>query len=812
MHRPSTLRLFGLFARTAARRFCNRFLYAWQKKAEAKRKRRNLPEPARTATAHRQQRFRAGTVLVIFFTAYMVFAIGMMMNQSFVKNLKEVGKARAPAAAAQDGEGPVSIPPPVKVDSNPAAQPKETVVVPQVPSGPRVLRLDPASRLIAEKVTGLMMFVAGAGTLLFAIGMLSRQITRPEPSLAWLFEFPVPRPVLFASRLAEGLFDGASLPLLSLLPGIWFFHSGYGFWASVGWGLAFGALIALSLSALRMAVEVLLLQKCQRRRRGTIGGLSAALGALLMVMVVYGGNAPAMMSILLAAADALPDWLYHNPFSAGHGAGLTFSSASWFTAAGISAALCVGSVLLCSRLTKYGLEPGLETVRGSRDAAKVSRARYTGLVGKELLMLVRQRIVMVQVVLAPLIMMVMMYFQSGGRLAERILGSGAALASAVYGICAYMVLIASQVAMNMELRTLWLLLSLPRPLADSLRMKSRIWGIAAASLALVLSLGAVAAHHDLAGGLFYRLPFILAFVGLVADLSVGIRTMGSSIVSETTVHFRQWAAWLPLALSAAAGQAVFSGDLWILFMQLVLLGALDVGVWQKLNAELPWLTEPAEDPPPRLFLMHGQLAAYGYAALQSLLIFIPLSAGVPVGVSLLVSGAVAAVIVALLADILLSRRGVRILPGARASQIFSFALAAAGLAVACTAGYFWLEALQSWSWASGMLEESRKAFATEDNSTRFGLVALAVFVAPMCEEFIFRGLVYQGLRRVTGAGWSILWSSLFFMVIHPQASSVAVFVLAAVNAFIMERTGRLLPCILVHAGYNAFVVWLQWPH
>ena len=79
----------------------------------------------------------------------------------------------------------------------------------------------------------------------------------------------------------------------------------------------------------------------------------------------------------------------------------------------------------------------------------------------------------------------------------------------------------------------------------------------------------------------------------------------------------------------------------------------------------------------------------------------------------------------------------------------------------------------------------------------------------MSEEFIFRGLVFHGLRKTHGFLWSALWSSLFFTAVHPPLSSVAVFGLAAVNAYIMERTGRLWPCILLHAGYNAFVLWLQ---
>ena len=59
MHRPSTLRLFWLFARTAVRRFGNRYVFVRQKRAEAKRRKLGLPDPGRTATAHRQQGFRA---------------------------------------------------------------------------------------------------------------------------------------------------------------------------------------------------------------------------------------------------------------------------------------------------------------------------------------------------------------------------------------------------------------------------------------------------------------------------------------------------------------------------------------------------------------------------------------------------------------------------------------------------------------------------------------------------------------------------------------------------------------------------------
>ncbi len=809
MHRPSTLRLFGLFARMAVRRFCNRFLFVWQKKAEARRKRKGAGAPVRTATAHRHQRFRPANLLAVLFTAYMMFALGMMMNMSFLRAVDGVARIQEPVPAVEEygggkGWGREGI---HAEDLTGPGRPKPVYSPERLAMTPLQL-LQPATRVAAEQVTALLMFVAGLGTLLFNIGMLSRQLSRPEPSLAWLFEFPVPRPVLFSSKLCEGLFDGASLPLLSLLPGIWIYHSGKTFWPSAGWGLAFGFLMALTVAALRMAAEVLLLQKVSRRRRGTLAGMSMAFGTLLMVVVLYGGNTRGLVGVLLQAAEWLPSWVYHNPFSAGFGNGMELSFTAWLSAAGVTAGVCVGAVFFCSRLTRFGLEPGLETLRGTRDRGKGGRF-FRGLVGKEMLMLVRQRTILVQVLLAPVIMVAMMYFQSSGKLAERVFGSDGALASAIYGVCAYMVLIASQVAMNTELRTLWLLLSLPRPIADSLRMKGRIWGATAAVLALVLAVAVLVAERGFLSGLSMRLPFMLAYIVLIADLSVGIRTMGSSIVSETTVHFRQWAAWLPLALSALAGHAVFVGDVWSLCMQLVLLAALDIAVWQKMKAELPWLTEPAEDPPPKLYFMHGQLAACGYFALQFLGTWIARDKGWNDALAIPVVSGLAAAVIAMLTFLLLTRRKVRLLPEHAVPPGTSALFGVAGLAVACLAGVLWLWVLRTSSWASRLMETPPVTDFTASPGTWTGLIVLAVVIAPLSEEFIFRGLLYQGLRRANGVGWSILWSSLLFAVVHPPVGAPAVFVLAAVNAWVMERTGRITPCILIHAGYNAFIIWVQ---
>jgi ABC-2 type transport system permease protein len=183
---------------------------------------------------------------------------------------------------------------------------------------------------------------------------------------------------------------------------------------------------------------------------------------------------------------------------------------------------------------------------------------------------------------------------------------------------------------------------------------------------------------------------------------------------------------------------------------------------------------------------------------------------VPPAAVLPFASGIAAAIVALIAWWQLSLHKVRIFPaGARAPWHQCALLVPAGMAAACTTGWLWLQLAEAVPWMASQLQQSRAVAEVMRAPEWIGLVVLAVAVAPVAEEFIFRGLVYHGLRRTHGFAWSLLWSSLFFTAVHPPLSSVPVFGLAAVNAWIMERTGRLWPCVLVHAGYNAFVLCLQ---
>ena len=90
----------------------------------------------------------------------------------------------------------------------------------------------------------------------------------------------------------------------------------------------------------------------------------------------------------------------------------------------------------------------------------------------------------------------------------------------------------------------------------------------------------------------------------------------------------------------------------------------------------------------------------------------------------------------------------------------------------------------------------------------------AVIVAPLLEEGIFRGLVQTCLLEVFGRGrrWAaLITAALLFTLIHTQVPwqvLPGLFTLGIVLGWLYERSGSLLPCVLVHSGFNAVNVIL----
>ena len=81
---------------------------------------------------------------------------------------------------------------------------------------------------------------------------------------------------------------------------------------------------------------------------------------------------------------------------------------------------------------------------------------------------------------------------------------------------------------------------------------------------------------------------------------------------------------------------------------------------------------------------------------------------------------------------------------------------------------------------------------------------LTVVVAPVCEEWLFRGIILKGLLSRYSPLKAIIWSALMFGVIHFNPwQGIPVFFAGLMIGWIYWRTRSLWLCIFIHAVNNA---------
>jgi membrane protease YdiL (CAAX protease family) len=99
-----------------------------------------------------------------------------------------------------------------------------------------------------------------------------------------------------------------------------------------------------------------------------------------------------------------------------------------------------------------------------------------------------------------------------------------------------------------------------------------------------------------------------------------------------------------------------------------------------------------------------------------------------------------------------------------------------------------------------ILESSRAAALT--------LAFIAVVTAPLIEEMTYRGLLYSALQRAIGRWFAVFVVAAMFAGLHVYqyrqniGAILSISLLSFVLTFIRARTGRLLPCFVIHLVFN----------
>src|SRR5262249_2974543 len=83
-----------------------------------------------------------------------------------------------------------------------------------------------------------------------------------------------------------------------------------------------------------------------------------------------------------------------------------------------------------------------------------------------------------------------------------------------------------------------------------------------------------------------------------------------------------------------------------------------------------------------------------------------------------------------------------------------------------------------------------------------------VATAPLVEEMVYRGLLYSAFQKAMGQWGAVVVVASMFAGLHvvqywPNAAAISsITLLSVVLTMVRARTGRLLPCYVIHLVFN----------
>lgn len=817
MSRPATFpppafgRVLALIVGLTWRRFLNGTsvgLGAFRRKQPA--------DGGRQATPRKR---RGGAVMMLFLLAIWVFSAVNMSTQT----LRQAG--RAIDTPANPGVEALSDVPGLarelvsrgvdRVDREPVQPWPDRSLWPAAEAEPAWLRL--------HAVVLLAMFLA---VLITQFGMGNQDLARVESSLEWLFTFPVPATTLFAAKIGEYVALNGFLWLM-VAPYLFclFLAAGRG-WLAVPLALGFALLQAVCMATVRLVAE------CWLRRHVSPAGIKNVQAACTILGLG-----------LLMACLAMPanEWLMRQAVTAGSIAGATlfWLPSGWPAAAcrrGLLAPVFAGGVCATGLLLAAGLwaagalaRDGLVTAGAAlvgprRPAARRGRTGGIGIATKDLLLLLRDRNFLVQTLVVPLAMV-------GGQAAINGEAALAAITSPThgpaiaFGLGSYVLMFSAIQVLGAEGPGLWLLSTLPRRLDGLLVRKAVMWGGIALVYTGAVLVASAAWQQAISPGFVVAAAMAVVGVFLHAFIAAGIGTLATDPL-ETDPRRRAHPAcvFTFMLLAGIYAYAIYTPSLWQKLAQLVLSTVLAIAVWQKVRDQLPYLLDPVSAPPPRIGLADGMLAAVAFFVIQALIAVILTLTETPLAPEaiLLVAFAGAGAVVTAATLGAFGRRGVpdllaqvglrRGADGEGTGAIGSLLVGLAAGAAAIGGGWLYLAVVPRVPALLALAMEQKAQMAAQEAAFGVGWIALlAILAAPLCEEYIFRGLVFRGLRRTSSAVIACVASAALFAIVHPPISVIPVFGLGLACGLAFEWTKMLLAPIATHALYNAVVLLVLSP-
>ena len=661
-------------------------------------------------------------------------------------------------------------------------------------------------------------------SLLFVVAILgalaTRELSQPDWDLEWLVTLPLRMPLLMWSRLMERTIANP-IGLLTLLPAgtLTAWTSGYRWTAPLVAAVAIIPLLLLA-ALFRTLIDTGLRMSLAPSKLRNLQAVLSVLSILVLYLVISIGL-PQPLAFVMNWARHFPAWgcwlppglvvKTMNAPDVSTGAEfallliLEVGITAWIGLAMLSFQLRNGVVAAGSRETGRSAAP----VRLS----ETSRPRPGLLLGtvvqrRELRLLGRDRSFLVQTLVLPVIIVFSQIVFQGRLHGSTVAGiSNATIASIAFAIAAYTLMMSAFQTLNSEGGALWLLFTVPKSLESILREKARLWAVLALAYPLIVFIIAVIVKRQADIELVGFAAIVLLGVPIYAAIAVALGVFGCDpLAQEVRTKLRPTYVYLYMMLAGLYTYAIFASEWWQKIVVIVLSGLLSLALWQKARDELPYLLDPAASPPARVSTSDGIIAAMMFFVVQGITLAIFMAAVHHIsGNAVVTAYSVAGATTFALFRLVYWRSktvGIPRIFGAGTFKAIGWGIGA-GL-VAASAGAAYLFALRRLDLLQDVMRESAREL-----SANIWIPLLAVVAAPIFEEFIFRGLIFGGLRRSLDALPAIVASAAVFAIVHPPASMIPVFGLGVCAALAYDRSKMLLAPMIAHGIYNAVVLALQ---
>ena len=657
-------------------------------------------------------------------------------------------------------------------------------------------------------------------TALFAISVLlplaGKELAKPDWDLEWLVTLPVERSTLLWGRLVERSASNLS-GIFALFPpyAMIAWYSGYQ-WTAVPIALLATALL-LPLAALLhtladTGVRLWLAAAQLRNLQALLSLLNAP-----MLYLVFALSMPAASSFVMDLARGFPAWGLWLPPGVLLQAIQAQSVQQFAMLAALLAAQLVVLLWLGVALMRRQLRHGVvgSGVRESgRKTAALTQPEKPGLhlplspvMRRELRLLARDRNFLVQTLVLPLIVVGSQLVFNGKLDTLSQFGTMPTVAAAIaFGIGVYVLMLSAFQTLNNEGNALWLLYTVPHSVESVLQEKARLWSVLAMVYPLMVAVLTLATAPAPTWQMLVLLLIVLAGIPIYSTIAVALGVFACDPTAiEVHKRIRPTYSYLFLLLAGFYTWSIYTSVWSQKVVIMVLSAALALALWQKARDALPYLLDPGASPPARVSASDGLIAATGFFIVQAIVALL-LMQGKPQATlpALTIAFGVAGLLVYALMRLVYWRAKTTEVPAILrgAGWWSSIKIAVLPCALACAVALAYLAALKAWHVPLPAGDTLVDAVAYSG----LWMVALTVVAAPLCEEFIFRGLIYGGLRRSIPAWQALAASAAIFAVVHPPLAMLPVFVLGCCAAWAYERSRTLLAPMLVHAVYNAVVL------